>query len=96
MAELRIVASIEVKNSHKEAVINAFHKVVDGTRKETGCISYDLFEDLENSLKFTILEVWKSQEAIDEHNNSSHFKAFVEAIDGKVESLTVNVLKKVY
>jgi Uncharacterized conserved protein len=55
-----------------------------------------LHQDVKNPLKYTILEGWKSQAAIDEHNNTDHFKAFVKAIEGKVESLSVDIIKKVY
>lgn len=96
MTELKIVAVIEVKDIHKDKLLNIFRKVVDETRKEEGNISYDLHQDVKNPLKFVILETWKSEEAIDEHNASSHFNDFVKAIEGKVDSLTVDVIKKVY
>lgn len=96
MTELKIVAVIVVKPAHQEELEKVFHTVVDETRKEAGNVSYDLHQDVSNPLKYTILEVWKSQDAIDEHNNSNHFKAFVEAVEGKVDSLTVDVIKKVY
>ena len=96
MAELKIVATIEVKAAYKEELIKVFHTVVDETRKEAGNISYDLYEDVKNPLKYTILETWKNQQAIDEHNASVHFQDFVKAIDGKVDSLNVDVFKQVY
>lgn len=96
MTELKIVATIIVKADCKDELIDAFHTIVDETRKEVGCVSYDLHQNVENPLKYTILEVWKSQQAIDAHNDSVHFKAFVAAIEGKVDGLTVDVLKQVY
>lgn len=96
MTELKIVAVIVVKAEFQEELEKAFQNVVDGTRKEDGNISYDLHQDVKNPLKYTILEVWKSQTAIDEHNNTDHFKAFVNAIEGKVENLSVDIIKKVY
>lgn len=96
MTELKIVAVIVVKAEFQEELEKAFQNVVDGTRKEDGNISYDLYQDVKNPLKYTILEGWKSQAAIDEHNNTDHFKAFVKAIEGKVESLSVDIIKKVY
>ena len=96
MTELKIIAAIVVKAAYQEELEKVFHTVVDETRKETGNVSYDLHQDCQNPLKYTILEVWKSQAAIDEHNASTHFKAFVTAIEGKVDSLTVDVIKKIY
>jgi len=82
--KLTIVATVTVaKPELKDEVLKAIQAVVDATRKETGCISYNVFEDVTNPLKFVFIENWKSQAAIDSHNNSPHFKAFVKAIDGK-------------
>ncbi len=94
--ELKIVAVIVVKATYQEELEKVFRAVVDETRKEAGNVSYDLHQDCKDPLKYTILEVWKSQAAIDEHNASAHFKAFVDGIDGKVESLTVDVIKQIY
>jgi quinol monooxygenase YgiN len=96
MTELKIVAVIAVKAEFRDELEKVFRQVVDETRKESGNVSYDLHRDVNNPLKYTILEVWKSQAAIDSHNNSDHFRAFAEAIDGKVDSLTVDVIEKVY
>ncbi|MDR1881962.1 MAG: antibiotic biosynthesis monooxygenase [Prevotella sp.] len=96
MMELKIVAVIVVKAAYREELEKVFRSVVDETRKEDGNISYNLYRDCKNPLKYTILEEWKSQAAIDGHNESAHFKAFVAAIEGKVDSLTVDVIKQIY
>lgn len=94
--ELKIVAVITVKATYQEELESVFRTVVDETRKEAGNTSYDLHQDTNNPLKYTILEVWKSQEAIDLHNESAHFKAFVAAIEGKIDGLAVDVIKQIY
>lgn len=96
MIELKIIAAITVKADFQKEMEEIFYAVIDGTRKEEGNISYDLHQDVKNPLKYTILEVWKSQEAIKIHNETPHFKTFVKAIEGKVEGLVVDIVKKVY
>jgi len=96
MNELKIVATIVVKEEYKDELLVALKKVVDETRKEPGNISYELHEDTTNLLKYVILEVWKSAEVIDLHNESIHFGEFKKAIDGKIDSLTIDVIRKVY
>lgn len=96
MMELKIVAVIVVKAAYQEELEKVFRTIVDATRKEPGNVSYDLHQDCKDPLKYTILEVWKSQQAIDEHNASDHFKTFVSAVEGKVESLSVDVIKQIY
>jgi quinol monooxygenase YgiN len=80
---LTIVANITIKAEYKDDVYKAIKTVVDATRKESGNIFYDVFEDTNNPLKLTFIETWKSQAAIDSHNNSAHFKEFLKAVDGK-------------
>ena len=94
--ELKIIASLTIREE-KDAdnIIKALHAVVDATRKEEGNISYELHQDNANPRTYVFVEVWKSQAAIDAHNQSAHFADFVKAVDGKV-SLSVNVIKKVY
>ncbi|KAA6304954.1 hypothetical protein EZS27_043395, partial [termite gut metagenome] len=68
MTELKIIATVVVKSSFQNEMEKVFRTVVDETRKEAGNISYELHQDIQNPLKYTILEVWKSQDAIDKHN----------------------------
>ena len=96
MKELKIVATILVKKEFKEELIPVFQTVVNETRKEEGNISYELHQDIKNPLKFIILEVWKSQDAIDIHNASAHFQAFVKAVENKLNDLSIDVIEKIY
>lgn len=96
MEKLNIVANIVVGEEFREELIPVFKKVVDETRKEAGNISYDLHQDVKNPLKFVILEAWKSQDAINEHNASKHFNEFAKAIENKIDSLTIDVIEKIY
>jgi len=91
--ELMIIANVTAKAEYKDELMKAFEKVVAGTRTEAGNIAYDLYVDTSNPLKFTIVEIWKSQDAIDFHNETAHFKEFVKAIDGKAD-LDVKILKQ--
>ena len=91
--ELLIIAHVTTKAEYKDELMKAFEKVVEGTRREAGNISYDLYVDTSDPLKFTIVERWKSQDAINIHNETNHFKEFVKAIDGKAD-LDVKIMKQ--
>lgn len=96
MTELKIIAVISLKEEYKEDVLKAIHNVVDHTRQEEGNVSYELHENITNPLEVTILEVWKSQQAIDHHNATAHFNNFVKAIDGKINGLKIDIIRKIY
>lgn len=96
MSELKIIATIIIKEEFRSELMDVFKSVVDATRKEPGCISYNLNQDVKDATKYVILEQWKDQSAIDSHNESTHFQAFAKAIQGKIESLIIDVVKEVY
>lgn len=96
MSELKIIATIVAKPAHQKELEKVCQAVVDGSRKEAGNVAYELHQDTKNPPKYVILEVWQSQAAIDTHNETAHFKKFVKDIEGKIESLTIDVVKKIY
>jgi len=61
---ITIVAKKTIKEDKKEEFKNLANKLIEESRKETGCIEYDLYEDLRNSNKVAFIEVWESEEAI--------------------------------
>ena len=93
--ELKIIASLTIQDEKSTSeIVNALNTIVEATRQEEGNISYELHQDIANPNTYVFIEVWKSQEAIDAHNNSAHFQEFVKVVDGKV-ALAVNVIRKV-
>ncbi|MDR1259066.1 MAG: antibiotic biosynthesis monooxygenase [Tannerellaceae bacterium] len=82
---LTIVANVTLYPESEGEVLAAIEAVVAGTRKEEGNISYDVFRDVTNPLRYTFIENWKSQEAIASHNASAHFIEFAKAIENKAD-----------
>lgn len=91
--EIRIVAEMLLKPGCREALLPTLRALVDGSRAEPGNSMYDLTESLDNPDHLFVIETWASEAAIAEHNASPHFQAFVRAIDGKTEKMTVSKLK---
>ena len=89
MSNIKIVATVTVKPEHSEALAALFKDLVKASRAEEGNISYDLHQEIGKPHRFIFVENWKSQAAVDAHNASSHFQAFVKAIDGKTEHLEI-------
>lgn len=54
--------------------------LVAPTRKESGCIQYDLHRCKEDPQKFMFYEIWANQATLDAHHQSAHLKAFREKI----------------
>lgn len=56
--------------------LEAMRKVVAETRKEEGCIQYDLIEDARNKGVFFLHELWESNEHLQKHQVSEHLADF--------------------
>lgn len=92
MSNIKIVALITVKPEFRDELAAEFTQLVKASRAEAGNNSYDLHQEIDRPNRFVFIENWKSQAAIDAHNASEHFQAFVRAIDGKTEHLEIVLL----
>jgi quinol monooxygenase YgiN len=80
MSKKIITATIVVKADRVADFIGTAKSMIASSNAEPGCESYMFYQDPYNKTKFIAVEFWKDQDAIDSHNNSTHFKAFIETI----------------
>jgi quinol monooxygenase YgiN len=60
-------------------------EMIEKSNKESGCKSYQLYQDPYNSTMFIFVEEYKNQAAIDAHFASDYFKAFGPKISSLVK-----------
>lgn len=94
--EISIVAVMKVKPEAIEKIKPIFQAIVQGSQEEEGCISYNLHHDINDPTTFVMLEEWQSQEAINFHNATEHYKSFKQASRELIEKSDVTLLKLVY
>jgi quinol monooxygenase YgiN len=73
---LHIVALLRFKETHLFEAIELLKKLVSETRKEEGCLQYDLVEDRENKGMFFIVELWETEEHQYRHGLQEHLLIF--------------------
>jgi len=66
--------------------------MVEPSRNEEGCVSYDLFQIQEDPKTFMFLEVFESEEAFECHRNTEHFLNFKKVAGDFIESKESAVL----
>jgi len=69
------VARIKAKPEKVSEVRELLRSLVDPTRKEFGCVNYELLQNREDPTDFTFVEEWESDEAFGSHAASDHIKA---------------------
>lgn len=85
MKELIVVATITAKEGNEAVVRAALETIVPPSRAEAGCRRYDLHIDLGNHASFVMLEAWRDEAALAEHEATPHFQQLVNTIAGKAE-----------
>lgn len=85
---IKIIARNIVKQDSRDRFIKLAKELTAKSKKESGCISYNLYESTDGKY-LTFIEEWKDEKAIESHNNSGHFKSIVpqlrELSDGEPE-----------
>jgi quinol monooxygenase YgiN len=76
----RIVALPGKEDEFKALAVN----LVEATRKEAGCIKYELLQNQSDSTDFTFVEEWISDAALDIHLTAPYFLAAAAKLDGLV------------
>ncbi|NOW06259.1 putative quinol monooxygenase [Clostridium beijerinckii] len=93
---IKIVAKSVIKTEQVENYLTLAKELIDKSRKEEGCISYGLFQDINDISIFTFIEEWKDEKAINLHNNSEHFTRIVPLLgELRVGNGEVNLYKEI-
>jgi quinol monooxygenase YgiN len=69
---IRVVARIPAKPETVEDVKALLTGLIEPTRKEAGCIQYDLWQNLKMPTDFTFVEQWESAAALEAHLETEH------------------------
>jgi len=71
---VHVVATFVAAPGKESELESALAALVEPTRKEAGCLRYDLFRALDGSGDFVFVEEWESVETLDEHGRSAHIQ----------------------
>jgi len=89
---LTVVAEMQAKSGQEEKLRAALLACIEPTRKEEGCVQYDLHESTAQPGHFVFYENWTSREALDRHLATPHLELLKaqlpELLDGNARILT--------
>ncbi|MCH5210977.1 MAG: antibiotic biosynthesis monooxygenase [Oscillospiraceae bacterium] len=77
---ITIIAKFSVYSDKIEEFKKCAINVTRETRKEKGNLAYKIYQDRHDPSKFTFIEEWLNDTAIEQHNNAKHFIKFIEDI----------------
>jgi len=91
---LKVVAQFFFRNKEVEKALTLARELVVETRKEKGCIRYELCQNPEKETHIAFIEEWESQAALDAHFQTPHFVDLVPRIQALTErELIINTFK---
>ena len=84
---ITVIAIFRAKPGKEAELKKALLTLITPTRKETGCINYDLHESPEDPGKFLFHENWTHKAALDAHLQNTH----VQVLLPRMEELAVGM-----
>jgi quinol monooxygenase YgiN len=77
LATLRMV----VRPERRLDLLEAMRGMLEPSRVERGCISYRLYEDVEDKNTFTLVEEWKTQKDLESHIHTDNQRRLLALMD---------------
>ena len=85
---LRVVATIKAQPDKVEELRSLLLGLLDPTREEPDCLSYELFQNRADPTEFVFVEEWANETALNQHFGRDHIR---EAL-GQLPALLANPL----
>jgi len=93
---IKVIARSIIKENYFPEALHLYQLLVQETVKEQGCISYELFQELDNPNNLTLIEEWKDLEALKRHTETPHFITLVQQLSQFEKELPVLLYKKLF
>jgi quinol monooxygenase YgiN len=94
MQKVSVVACLKAKAGLAEKAGQELMMLVEASRKEKGCLNYDLHVDIADPESFVFYENWVSRMALANHMETSHFLR-LQALEAELfhEPAKIRILK---
>jgi quinol monooxygenase YgiN len=90
---LPVVAIIKARPGKEKILEGILKGLVEPTRKEAGCLRYDLFRDSSDPRTFVFIEDWRFDADLQAHLASPHIHAAMSRKAELIESLDIKTLQ---
>ena len=85
-SSLRVIARAKAKPDRVAQVRAILIALVEATRREPGCLSYELLQNHDDPTDFAFIERWASQAAEQAHFMTPHLLATLQQLSGLLAS----------
>ena len=81
-----VIATVHASAGKQKELGEVLNGLIAPTRKETGCIQYDLHVAVNDPAQYAFYERWDDQEALDLHLQTPHFTSAASRMAGLTDS----------
>ena len=74
---VKVIAKFFVKEDKVEEFLKLANVLVEESRKEAGCVRYNLLQDVSNPQTLIMVEEWESAGILKRHMASAHFTSII-------------------
>ncbi len=74
--KLRVITHLEAVAGTEDTAKSILQQLVEQSRQETGCIKYELLQNIFNEAEFTLVSEWESKGAFQAHLYSKSVEEF--------------------
>ena len=76
-----VTLKMTVRSEKRRDLIETMRGMLEPARVERGCLSYCLYEDVENRNAFVLLEEWETQKDLESHIRTDNHRRILELMD---------------
>ena len=80
-----VIAKFDIRPGQRDKLLAVAKPCIEATRRENGCISYELFSSVEDESAMVFVERWRDLDALRAHQQSAHIARFKEERASYVE-----------
>jgi quinol monooxygenase YgiN len=85
------IATFHAKSGQEQALKQALMTLVPQTRKESGCLSYELCQKQDDARTLTMLEKYQDRAAYDFHGKQAYLAHLVEQLPALTDNFSIDV-----
>ena len=76
-----VTLRMTVRPGRRHDLADTIRGMLESTRVERGCISYCLYEDIENKNIFVLVEEWKTRDDLEKHVRTGNYRRLLALMD---------------
>ncbi len=90
-----VIARIQAKGGCEDAVVTELHKLVEPSRRDKGCLNYDMHVSLETPGLFVFYENWETKAHWEAHMETEHLQTWRAASVGLIDDFELLQMEKI-